>query len=336
MDLVPFLAGWGVRMDLVSVFSREPVVQDLRAHKGVVNCVAWNTDGRRLASASADHSIRIWSPSSEKGNLECTNELRGHTKSIEKVSWSPVDSSVLASLSADKTIKFWDLRMGVHARMSLNWPGFAGINLAWSPCGRFLAVGGKDDTLKIICVESGECEASRRLPVEVNQMAWGSRGDRLFLTTGLGPIDIVSTEQLGNVISRLPCHTSNAFCMSRPPGSELFAVGAADALVSVWKETVEEDDANQLAVCVGTMGRLEWPVRAVALHPSGVLLAAGGEDTVVDVIHVQEGRRLAAVKVKAPVTSLAWHPTDRTLVVATEEKDTRNGRAIGNFHLYSW
>lgn len=322
----------------MEALTREPVSREIRGHKGIVTCLAWNADGSRLASASADHTVRVWSTRSLDQSSPSSLELRGHSKSIEKIAWNPQDPNELASLSADKTLKIWDLRTGTLAALSLSWPSFSGINLAWSPCGRFLAVGGKDDTLRVLDVRAGGSETgrqARRMSCEVNQIAWGPAGDRLILASGLGTVDVVASglgqEPLGELLARLPCHTSNAFCLSCPPGSPYFAIGAADALVSLWQHQ------SGSAVCLRTMGRLEWPVRAVALSPLLSLLAAGGEDGVVDVSECEEaGRRLVAVKVRAPVTSLAWHPKNLVLAVAAEEKDARSGRVLGNFHLHTW
>ena len=57
-----------------------------------------------------------------------------------------------------------------------------------------------------------------------------------------------------------------------------FAVGGADAIVSIW-------DANEYSP-IRTMSRLDWPVRTLSFSHNGRLLAAASEDHLVDICNV--------------------------------------------------
>jgi hypothetical protein len=73
-----------------------------RGHTDVVNSVAWSPDGKRLASASRDKTVRIWDASNGQTLLTDTS----HHEEVESLAWSP-DGKRLASASQDRTVRVW-------------------------------------------------------------------------------------------------------------------------------------------------------------------------------------------------------------------------------------
>jgi hypothetical protein len=84
-------------------------IATLRGHGKGVTKVAFSRDGKLLASAASDNTIRIWDVTSQR-------ELRtlvGHTASIDSMDFSP-DARLLASASEDGGTFLWDTNTGEH------------------------------------------------------------------------------------------------------------------------------------------------------------------------------------------------------------------------------
>ncbi|KAL0077431.1 quinon protein alcohol dehydrogenase-like superfamily [Phycomyces blakesleeanus] len=122
--------------------SKKPITR-MTGHQKLVNHVSFSPDGRMIASASFDNSVKLWDGMTGKfiGNL------RGHVGAVYQVCWSS-DSRMLISSSKDSTLKIWDIK---KMKIKMDLPGHLDEVFAvdWSPGGDKVASGGKDKQLKI-------------------------------------------------------------------------------------------------------------------------------------------------------------------------------------------
>jgi WD40 repeat protein len=70
-----------------------------------VTTLAYSPDGKRLASASNDQTVKVWDTATGQETLA----LKGHSGFVTSVMFSP-DGQQLASASEDQTVRVWDAR----------------------------------------------------------------------------------------------------------------------------------------------------------------------------------------------------------------------------------
>ena len=138
-------------------------------YRSLIDSISYSPDGKTLASASEDGTIRLWGVESEKPRLITFEGLRGAQASDPLQAYS-MDGFVLAyspdgktlasssrdNLTKDTTIQLWDAFTCKH-KATLTTEHFGTIySIAFSPNGRILAGGDRDGKVYLWDATSGE------------------------------------------------------------------------------------------------------------------------------------------------------------------------------------
>jgi RNA polymerase sigma factor (sigma-70 family) len=216
-------------------------IEPRASHVWSVQAVVFSPDGKTLASASNDQTVKLWDVAT--GAEKAT--LRGHTVFLYSVAFSP-DSKTLASaggvqLAAFKSyqslkdvpkddealketgeVKVWDLATGKERTFYRGDTGRV-FSVAFSPDGKTLAAGLRDGAIRLWDVATGGERACFREKAEVHAVAFSPNGKTLASTQG----DKVKLWDLasGTVRAQLQGHAGRVQAVAFSPDGTLATAG---------------------------------------------------------------------------------------------------------------
>lgn len=274
------------------------------AHSGTIHDAQLDYYGKRLATASADASIRVWDVSTAQHNILA--EIREHTAPVWQVSWAhPKFGSLLASASYDKQVIVWrEVRQGDWQQLYRDASHTGSVNgIAWSPWefGLNLASGSSDGSVGIISNKGGDRWIRKQIPnahlYGVNAVSWCPATSPATLASG------PAVQQAAGL------------------GAQRLASGGCDNLVKIWKlDEVSDEWVEQHRF---PNSHSDW-VRDVAWRPNvGIpsnTIASCSEDRTVAIwnqeMDGQPWKQQARLELPAPVWRVSWSVTGSILAAA--------------------
>ena len=231
-----------------------------KGHSGVMLAVAYSFDGKYIASASMDKTIKIWEV--ETGRLLRT--LTGHTDHVYSVSYSP-DGKYIASGSNDNTIKIWEVATGECIRTLTGHTSYV-KSVMYSPDGKYLATGSWDKTIKLWEVETGGCiKTFTGHTGYIESVAYSSDGKYVTSASYDKTIKVWEVEN-GECIKTLAGHTDEVCSVSFSPDCKYLASCSGDKTIKLW----EVKTGN----CINTLTGDKSAVYSVIYSPDGKYLAS--------------------------------------------------------------
>jgi WD40 repeat protein/transcriptional regulator with XRE-family HTH domain len=301
-----------------------PLRYRLTEHSAQVWSVAFSPDGRTLATASDDGTVRLWNTAT--GRIRAT--LTDPDGVPVAVAFAP-DGRTLAA-GGEGGVRLWNVASGtVRARFPGQGTVFA---VAFSPDGRTIAAAG-DASVSLWDVDSGKTRATLTGHTGLVWSVAFSPDGHLLATGGEDRTARLWDAATGRALATLTGHTGPVRSVAFAPDGRTLASGGFDKTVRMWPvRSVKLHESHILRT--GQTG----PVMAVAFSPDGRTLATTGNDKTLRLTNLatDESRTITTGHTDS-VTSVAFSPDGRTLATGSEDStarlwqpDTGQARAILN------
>jgi WD40 repeat protein len=243
-------------------------------HAGGVYAIAISPDGKTVATGGFDKIVRLWDDDSGSER----RKLEGHTASVRSLAFS-ANGAELASGSSDFTVRLWSLKSeDVRELRGHTKVVRAVIYLA----GGLLASGGDDGIVRVWIQGNGdERHSFGPYPEGVLSLAPSAKGTFLAAGLGSGKIHLLDPFE-GQSRGVLNASTDGIAALAVSPAGREMASGGFDRTVRLWAGGSTPANAD------GTFPH-KATVRAVAVAPSGGLLATGDADGVIHLFDAMSG-----------------------------------------------
>jgi WD40 repeat protein len=283
---------------------RESERDRLTKHTSTVYSASFSPDGKTIATASGDGTVKLWSPNGQE-----LRTLNAGNYSVYSVSFSP-DSKTLATANGDKTVKLWNkqgkLLETLTGHKDIVWSAI------WSRDGNTIASASADNTVKLWSKQGKLLQTLTGHQKSVRSVSFNPDGNTLASASEDKTVKLWNKQ--GKLLQTLTGHKKAVRSVRFSSDGNIIATGSADKTVNLW--------SKQGKLLQTLRGHTE-PVNSVRFSLDGKTIATAGDDDTIK-LWSKDGKLLQTLKGHAaPVWSLSFSPDGNTLASASTDNTAK-------------
>ncbi|BAZ37670.1 WD-40 repeat-containing protein [Calothrix sp. NIES-4101] len=322
----------------------------LEGHKHWLWCVNFSPNGKYLATACADGTLKLWSCEGKE-----LLDINAHEGEVIYVCFSP-DSQIIATAGYDGTVKFWDIK-GEELEPKTIRHNEAVWCVSFSPDGERIVTASDDTNIKLWDRKGKEdkqfrCDNKDKHQREVKGVTFSPDGQLIATASFDKTVKIWNLQ--GKVIRAFKDDKNGFNNVSFSPDGQFIVAACDDRTVRLWSlednllifwckwyywlQNTQATEAEKFDLWFISLayyltygrakvnkilrGHTDW-VKCVSFSPNGQLIASGSSDNTIKLWN-REGEELKTLKGhQNEIWSVNFSPDGQTLASASWDKTVK-------------
>jgi WD40 repeat protein/tRNA A-37 threonylcarbamoyl transferase component Bud32 len=291
----------------------------LRGHDKALSVAVWSHDGKRVLTASADRTARVWSADGEGVPIV----LEGHEGAILSAAWSPDDARVVTA-SEDRTARVFRAD-GAGQPIVLEGHEGAILSAAWSPDGARVVTASADKTARVFGADGSRGFVQRGHTAPVTTAAFHPDGERVITASADRTARVWRLDGKGEPVV-LRGHNAEVVSLAVSPDGTRVVTTSRDKTARIWDVSGD----GRPVVLEGHEGSVEH----AAWGPDGARVATASADRTARVWRADgKGDSIVLSGHGQAVTFVAFRPDGRYVLTASRDQVARVWPAEGGAPL---
>ncbi|MBD2201978.1 caspase family protein [Calothrix sp. FACHB-1219] len=294
---------------LEQAVSQSQEINRLQGHSQQVNAVSFSHDGKIIASASDDGTIKLWRVDGKILKTITDNQR------VTSLVFSPDDKLIAAS--TDKSIKLYN----IDGKIIKAFTGYADIinSLDFSYDGKTLVSASRDKTIKLWRIDGTIINTWNAHNGWVNTVSFSP--DSQIIVSG-GEDNLVKLWRFtdGKLLQTLSGHKERITSVKFSPDGKIIASVSGDKTINLW---------NRQGKILQTIEGHTNQINSISFSPDGKMLATADDDAVIKIWQNQNPSQIEYILSQTfkghggVINSLSFSPDGKMIASASADKTVR-------------